>query len=1178
MNLMFIISNFFILFIFNNTVFALDLPFAQHEKWVICQGYFGIASGTHNDSYALDLVFLEGTIGEHCGPNGCNNLSASANREILSPGRGKVISIVNDIIILKLDDFSHNVEIGHGDWNVEKNDNISKGQALGNVRASLSPHIHIACDEAKKYTLNDFFFPYVPDILSSDGTINQWSKTVLSYTNLSPFLSFEKNPNQNQYSVYGFKQHPIYSSFKINLNYNKNVLGMGILAKKGPRNSPTDISLENGKWLSKTWVHDNYLDPSEVGINLGPNTVGVSTPVTGSYVYDSGEYLFIGFIAENKDLNYKGFPITFSIINQNELIVDNDQSEQQPREAIKQTEFRKSYSLNDDNVTSVPGYYLCAHLINGRSNALAKWKPMRRGKFKIKVFIPQASNLTKEVLYRLVKYDENNKESKIVFDPVDQTNTGWNELSIDNGTNTIFYLNKDDYIHLKLNNTNEDWDGNMNSNFKIDKNHFAIIDAIKISGINEDIEIIENWFSISENQAKKIYRNFMEESHDQIDDIIVNHDNNKSTYTKGNAQIIISWEDGSIETLGTPSAKKNIYTKPAQERIENNLYGAGSTRSIEFYIDFKEGKFSPNSVELNRRKRNNHEDLQLPDTLATRSETLLLSMLVHGDTIQEGLNSSYVDVATTYPLFDYIETATILGIVMGYVDENNIPTNEFKPDNTISRIETLKILFKTFQLDLLENNEKGPRGRIWSDSLYSDIDKAHWSYKYIRAAYLYEIMDGYGNGKFGPDDQITRSQVVKIVHQAMQLSNDSFITSGHYVEPETEIYTENENTAPTGSIVTTKLNDETYKLKANFTDSEGHKLSYYWIADEGKFENISSDETEVDWISPIKSSNSTFLIELWVHDGHGLLSMTKILINSKEDILTNVIQILKFLSGHTTNDDLLLTMDVNRDNIINLKDIITAITFESSKIDSDYQKTYTNDFGMSFVLIKPGEFLMGSPEDETGRFSEEVQHRVIITQAFYLQTTEVTKGQWKSVMGSDPSYFSSLGDDYPVEQVSWEDTQAFIKKLNLHENTIGYRLPSEAEWEYAARSGSTTAFANGNLSEAGCVFDTNLNAIGWYCKNYGYTKIHSVAQKQANAWGLYDMHGNVLEWCQDWYDSYPNTSVTDPVGPSSGTTKVLRGGCWFFDAHKCRSAFRYSSSPRSRGGVIGLRLLKTLNH
>ncbi len=166
---------------------------------------------------------------------------------------------------------------------------------------------------------------------------------------------------------------------------------------------------------------------------------------------------------------------------------------------------------------------------------------------------------------------------------------------------------------------------------------------------------------------------------------------------------------------------------------------------------------------------------------------------------------------------------------------------------------------------------------------------------------------------------------------------------------------------------------------------------------------------------------------------------------------------------------------------------------------------------MDFVLIKAGTFMMGSPEDEEGRYYKEIQHQVILTQDYYMQTTELTQGQWEAVMGSNPSNFYNCGSNCPVEKVSWNDIQAFIEKLNQRGEGI-YRLPTEAEWEYAARAGSTTAFANGGITERGCSYDANLDAMGWYYGNADGT--HPVAQKLPNAWGLYDMHGNVWEWCQ----------------------------------------------------------------
>jgi len=219
---------------------------------------------------------------------------------------------------------------------------------------------------------------------------------------------------------------------------------------------------------------------------------------------------------------------------------------------------------------------------------------------------------------------------------------------------------------------------------------------------------------------------------------------------------------------------------------------------------------------------------------------------------------------------------------------------------------------------------------------------------------------------------------------------------------------------------------------------------------------------------------------------------------------------------------------------------------------------------------------MGSPTDEPGRDSDETQHQVTLTQAFYMQTTEVTQGEWEAVMGSNPSFFSSCGDDCPVEEVSWNDVQDFITEMNKRgEDT--YRLPTEAEWEYAARAGSTTAFYNGGITNTDCTpTDPNLDLIGWYCGNDdadGSSTTHPVAQKQPNAWGLYDTSGNVWEWCQDWYDSdYPAGSVTDPTGPDTGSARVGRGGGWDSGVGYCRSAFRSLNSPGGRGSGLGFRL------
>ena len=234
-----------------------------------------------------------------------------------------------------------------------------------------------------------------------------------------------------------------------------------------------------------------------------------------------------------------------------------------------------------------------------------------------------------------------------------------------------------------------------------------------------------------------------------------------------------------------------------------------------------------------------------------------------------------------------------------------------------------------------------------------------------------------------------------------------------------------------------------------------------------------------------------------------------------------------------------------------------------------------NTTGMKFVLVPAGSFMMGSPASEPGRYDNETQHRVTISRAFYMQTTEVTQGQWRRVMGNNPSYFKDCGDDCPVEQVSWNDVQEFIRKLNGLEGTDKYRLPTEAEWEYAARAGRQTPFSTGNcLNTDQANYDGN-NPLSGCAKGEYRQKTVRVGSFSSNAWGLYDMHGNVWEWVQDWYDSYPAGSVTDPSGPSSGSYRVVRGGSWDVSARFCRSADRVSHDPGFRHLRLGFRLLRT---
>ena len=223
----------------------------------------------------------------------------------------------------------------------------------------------------------------------------------------------------------------------------------------------------------------------------------------------------------------------------------------------------------------------------------------------------------------------------------------------------------------------------------------------------------------------------------------------------------------------------------------------------------------------------------------------------------------------------------------------------------------------------------------------------------------------------------------------------------------------------------------------------------------------------------------------------------------------------------------------------------------------------SNSLGQKFVLIQPGSFEMGS---NSGYSDEKPVHRVTISKPFYLQSTEVTQGQWRAVMGSNPSNFK--GDDLPVEQVSWNDAQEFIRKLNAKEGSDKYRLPTEAEWEYAARAGSQSKYCFGD--DAG-----RLGDYAWYDSNSG-NKTHAVGQKKPNGWGLYDMHGNVWEWVQDWKASYSSGSSTDPSGPSSGSVRVFRGGGWNDPARYCRSASRGWGDPGFRSIYLGFRLARGL--
>jgi len=261
-------------------------------------------------------------------------------------------------------------------------------------------------------------------------------------------------------------------------------------------------------------------------------------------------------------------------------------------------------------------------------------------------------------------------------------------------------------------------------------------------------------------------------------------------------------------------------------------------------------------------------------------------------------------------------------------------------------------------------------------------------------------------------------------------------------------------------------------------------------------------------------------------------------------------------------------------DIQNQIDTANRVKAETAKEKAELEKqiatlekelTWQNQLGMTFVYIPSGAFMMGSPVDEPGRYGDEVLHEVTLTRGFYMQVTPVTQGQWKAVMVGNPSYFKDCGDDCPIENVSWNDAQEFIKKLNKREGVNKYCLPTEAEWEYAARAGSDTAYCFGDD-------EAMLYEYAWYDKNSG-GRIHPVASKKPNFWGLYDMHGNVWEWCEDWYRDYPSGSVIDPKGPGIGDIRVRRGGGWYDVARLCRSGVRHSRTPDPRYVNLGFRLV-----
>jgi formylglycine-generating enzyme required for sulfatase activity len=276
---------------------------------------------------------------------------------------------------------------------------------------------------------------------------------------------------------------------------------------------------------------------------------------------------------------------------------------------------------------------------------------------------------------------------------------------------------------------------------------------------------------------------------------------------------------------------------------------------------------------------------------------------------------------------------------------------------------------------------------------------------------------------------------------------------------------------------------------------------------------------------------------------------------------------------------------------------LTIIGLMLLTVNGFCQTVFTNKLGMRFVLVPAGSFLMGSPGSEPGRNWNEKHHTVTISRNFYMGETEVTQGQWEKLVGFNPSSFPDMGKTYPVDTISWNEAVEFIRVLNEWEGTDRYRLPTEAEWEYACRAGSTTAFSSGSitLKEFTCNKpEPSLIETAWYCYNSGDPqaaialdfKPHPVKTKQPNAWGLYDMHGNVQEWVQDsckWRDFWRakvgavtdtyKDNIVDPLS-TIGNHKIIRGGGWYQNSKYQRSAYRGFYKPGVRRNSLGFRIVR----
>ena len=272
--------------------------------------------------------------------------------------------------------------------------------------------------------------------------------------------------------------------------------------------------------------------------------------------------------------------------------------------------------------------------------------------------------------------------------------------------------------------------------------------------------------------------------------------------------------------------------------------------------------------------------------------------------------------------------------------------------------------------------------------------------------------------------------------------------------------------------------------------------------------------------------------------------------------------------------------DLDGNGAVDFSDFLAFVGFYGQEVQQEPEKEITialsDSVTMAFVYIPPGTFTMGAPNsDSYASVREKPQHSVTISKGFYLGRYEVTQAQWTSVIETETPFFSGKSGvqenpDHPTVYVSWNDVQEFCARLNEITSLGLYRLPTEAEWEYACRAGTMKQWSFGDS-------ESRLKEYAWYDVNawdVGEQYAHRVGTKLPNPWGLYDMHGNVWEWCQDWYGSYLSEAQTDPQGPESGESRIFRGGSFSYYAPYTRSAFRNKSTPSYRTYNVGFRVLR----